>query len=58
MGDRGTAGIRGRCGLRKADDSMDFRQAAVLLMVLLFITDWAHAEGPESRAGDQIFMVS
>lgn len=58
MGDRGTAGIRGRRGLRKADDSMDSRQAAVLLVVLLLITDWGHAAGPGAWDGDQIFTVS
>lgn len=55
---RGTGGIRGRCGRRKADDSMDSRQAAVLLLVLLLITDWGHAEGPGGQGGDQIFPVS
>ena len=38
---------------------MDARQAAALLLVLLLVTDWSHAEGPEGRnGGDQIFMVS
>lgn len=58
MGDRGTAGIRGRGGRRKADDSMDSRQSAVLLVVLLLITDWGHAERPGGQDGDQIFTVS
>lgn len=57
VGDRGTAGIRGRCGRRQADDSMDSRQAAVLLVVLLLITDRGRAEGPGAQ-GDQIFEVS
>ncbi|XDB50086.1 PREDICTED: pro-FMRFamide-related neuropeptide FF [Capra hircus] len=53
---RGTAGIRGGCGHGKADGSMDARQAAVLLLVLLLVTDRSHAEGPGSRdGGDQIF---
>ncbi|KAM5249387.1 pro-FMRFamide-related neuropeptide FF isoform 3-T3 [Hipposideros larvatus] len=34
---------------------MDSRQAAVLLVVLLLITDWGHAEGPGGWDGDQIF---
>lgn len=56
---RGTAGIRGGCGHGKADGSMDARQAAVLLLVLLLVTDRSHAEGPGSRdGGDQIFTVS
>uniref|UniRef100_A0A452FDH5 Neuropeptide FF-amide peptide n=1 Tax=Capra hircus TaxID=9925 RepID=A0A452FDH5_CAPHI len=38
---------------------MDARQAAVLLLVLLLVTDRSHAEGPGSRdGGDQIFTVS
>ena len=56
---RGTAGIRGGCGHSKADGSMDARQAAALLLVLLLVTDWSHADGPGGRdGGDQIFMVS
>ncbi|EPQ09554.1 pro-FMRFamide-related neuropeptide FF isoform X3 [Myotis lucifugus] len=35
---------------------MDSRQAAVLLLVLLFITDWGHAEGPGGQGGDHIFL--
>ncbi|XP_020750771.1 pro-FMRFamide-related neuropeptide FF [Odocoileus virginianus] len=54
---RGTAGIRGGCGHSKADGSMDARQAAALLLVLLLVTEWSHAEGPGGRdGGDQIFM--
>lgn len=54
---RGTAGIRGGCGQRKADGSMDSRRAAVLL--LLLVTDWGRAEGPGGRdEGDQSFTVS
>ncbi|XP_054447022.1 pro-FMRFamide-related neuropeptide FF [Pteronotus mesoamericanus] len=34
---------------------MDSRQAAVLLVVLLLITDWGHAEEPRDRDGSQIF---
>ena len=54
----GTAGIRGRCGCQQADDSMDSRQAAVLLVVLLLITDWGHAGEPSNLDGGQIFTVS
>ena len=51
---RGTAGIRGGCGHGKADGSMDARQAAVLLLVLLLVTDRSHAEGPGSRDGGDV----
>ncbi|XP_066225703.1 pro-FMRFamide-related neuropeptide FF isoform X2 [Saccopteryx leptura] len=34
---------------------MDSRQATVLLVVLLLITDWGRAEGPQGQNGDQIF---
>lgn len=57
VGDGGAAGIRGRRGLRKADDSMDPRQAAVLLLVLLLVTDWGHAEGPGGWDGAQLVTV-
>lgn len=58
MGDRSTAGIRGCCGCRKADGSMDSRRVIVLL-VLLLLTDWGHAEIPRGQdKGDQIFVVS
>ncbi|XP_015998242.1 pro-FMRFamide-related neuropeptide FF isoform X2 [Rousettus aegyptiacus] len=40
---------------QKADDSMDSRQVVVLLVVLLSIADWGHAEGPGGWDGDQIF---
>ncbi|XP_007179540.1 pro-FMRFamide-related neuropeptide FF [Balaenoptera acutorostrata] len=49
---RGTAGIRGRCGQRKADGSVDSRRAAALLLRL--VTDWGRAEGAGGRdEGDQ-----
>ncbi|XP_036311000.1 pro-FMRFamide-related neuropeptide FF [Pipistrellus kuhlii] len=35
---------------------MDSRQAAVLLVVLLLLTGWGHAEGPGGQGGDQIFL--
>ncbi|ELK35284.1 FMRFamide-related peptide [Myotis davidii] len=35
---------------------MDSRQAAVLLLVLLLVTDWGHAEGPGGQGGDHIFV--
>ncbi|XP_036993477.1 pro-FMRFamide-related neuropeptide FF [Artibeus jamaicensis] len=35
---------------------MDSRQAAVLLVVLLLITDWGHAGEPSNLDGGQIFM--
>lgn len=38
MGDRETAGMR-QMWPQKADDSMDSRQAVVLLVALLLITD-------------------
>ncbi|XP_001495129.1 pro-FMRFamide-related neuropeptide FF isoform X2 [Equus przewalskii] len=35
---------------------MDSRRAAVLLVVLLLITDWGHTEGPGGQnEGDQMF---
>lgn len=38
---------------------MDSRRAAVLLVVLLLITDWGHTEGPGGQnEGDQMFEVS
>lgn len=37
---------------------MDSRQAAVLLVVLLLITDWSHAGEPSDLDGGQIFTVS
>ncbi|XP_006883968.1 PREDICTED: pro-FMRFamide-related neuropeptide FF [Elephantulus edwardii] len=33
---------------------MDSRRTAVLLGLLLLITDWSHAEGPRSQGEDQI----
>ncbi|XP_003790486.2 pro-FMRFamide-related neuropeptide FF [Otolemur garnettii] len=53
-GGLGTAGIRGWCGCRKADGSMDSRQAAVLLVLLLM--HWSHAEGPGVQDGDHVFV--
>ncbi|XP_017512013.1 pro-FMRFamide-related neuropeptide FF [Manis javanica] len=49
-----TAGIRGGYGCRTADGSMDSRQAAGLLVVLLLIIEGGHAEGPGRQDGDQI----
>lgn len=58
VGERGTAGIRGWCGWRKADGSMDSRRVIVLL-VLLLLTDCGHAEVPRGQdGGDQVFVVS
>jgi hypothetical protein len=56
MGSRGTAGIRGWCGCREVDGSMDSRRVAVLLLLLLM--DWGHAEGPGVQDEDPIFVVS
>lgn len=53
-----TAGIRGGYGCRTADGSMDSRQAAGLLVVLLLIIEGGHAEGPGRQDGDQISEVS
>ncbi|XP_020015812.1 pro-FMRFamide-related neuropeptide FF [Castor canadensis] len=54
MGSRGTAGIRGWCGCREVDGSMDSRRVAVLLLLLLM--DWGHAEGPGVQDEDPIFV--
>ncbi|XP_037584920.1 pro-FMRFamide-related neuropeptide FF isoform X1 [Cebus imitator] len=48
-----TAGIRGWGGCRRVDGSMDSRQAAVLLVLLLLI-DPSYAEGPGGRQEDQL----
>lgn len=52
----GTAGIRGWCASGEVDGSMDSKQVAVLLLLLLL--DWGHSEEPGSRDGDQVFAVS
>ncbi|XP_040090323.1 pro-FMRFamide-related neuropeptide FF [Oryx dammah] len=58
VGNTGTAGIRGGCGHSKADGSMDARQAAALLLVLLLVTDRSHAEGPGGQdGGDQMIFM-
>ncbi|KAK2508824.1 hypothetical protein MC885_010424 [Smutsia gigantea] len=54
VGVGGTAGIRGGCGCRTADSSMDSKQAAGLLVVLLLIIAGGHAEGPGRQDRDQI----
>lgn len=52
----GTAGIRGWCASGEVVGSMDSKQVAVLLLLLLL--DSGHSEEPGSRDGDQVFAVS
>lgn len=52
----GTAGIRGWCASGEVVGSMDSKQVAVLLLLLLL--DSGHSEEPGSQDGDQVFAVS